>query len=92
MMETTGTFHFAGTGATTWHGFAEAIVAAQAKATDKRPPVDAIGTADYPTPAERPANSELDSERFVDTFGYRAEAWQERTVEVVSLLTGRPCQ
>lgn len=87
MMETAGTFHFAGTGATTWHGFAEAIVAAQGKATGKWPPVDAIGTADYPTPAARPANSELDSTRFFETFGYRAAPWQERTDEVVAQLT-----
>ena len=88
MMETAGTFHFAGTGATSWHGFAEAIVAAQGKTTDKWPPVDAIGTADYPTPAARPANSELDSTRFAETFGYRAAGWRERTDEVVAQLTG----
>ena len=87
MMETLGTFHFAGTGATTWHGFAEAIVAAQAEATAKHPPVDAITTADYPTPAKRPANSELESSRFAETFGYRAKDWRERTDEVVGLLT-----
>lgn len=84
----TGTFHFAGTGVTTWHGFAEAIVAAQANVTGKRPSVDAIGTADYPTPARRPANSELDSSRFVATFGYRARSWRERTDEVVAQLLG----
>ena len=82
-----GTFHFAGTGETTWHGFAEAIVAAQAKATAKHPPVDAIATADYPTPARRPANSALDSARFAQAFGYRARAWQERTEEAVAMLT-----
>ena len=81
-----GTYHFAGTGATTWHGFAEAIVAAQGGSTGKHPPVDAITTADYPTPAARPVNSELDSERFADTFGYRAEPWAIRTQQVVEAL------
>ena len=78
-----GTFHFAGTGVTTWHGFAEEIVAAQAPLTGKHPPVDAIATADYPTPARRPANSELASDRFAATFGYRALDWRTRTRETV---------
>ena len=81
-----GTFHFAGTGATTWHGFAQAIVAAQASLTGKHPPVDAITTADFPTPARRPANSELNSDCFAATFGYRAESWQVRAREVVDIL------
>ena len=81
-----GTFHFAGTGATTWHGFAEAIVAAQAARTGKRPPVDAITTAEFPTPAKRPANSELASDLFVETFGYRASAWPARTRQIVDQL------
>ena len=83
---TAGTFHFAGTGATTWHGFAEAIVAAQAPHTGKNPPVDAITTADFPTPARRPSNSELSSERFAATFGYRAKGWQFRVHDVVDIL------
>ncbi len=82
-----GTFHFAGQGATTWHGFAEAIVAAQASSTGKHPPVDAITTADFPTPARRPANSELASDMFATTFGYRAENWQTRMRETVAILT-----
>ena len=82
-----GTFHFAGSNETTWYEFAEAIVSAQARATGKRPPVDPIGTADYPTPARRPANSALDSTRFAQTFGYRARQWQDRTNEVVGQLT-----
>ena len=81
-----GTFHFAGTGVTSWHGFAEAIVAAQAAATGKHSPVDAITTAEYPTPARRPANSQLDSRKFADVFGYRAAPWQDRTRQVVEAL------
>ncbi len=83
-----GTFHFAGSGTTSWHGFAEAIVAAQALITGKLPPVDAIATVDYPTPASRPANSALDSNLFLETFGYRAQGWRDRTREVVGRLLG----
>jgi dTDP-4-dehydrorhamnose reductase len=81
-----GIYHFAGTGATTWHGFAEAIVAAQAPFTGKSPPVAAIGTADYPTPARRPANSELDSSAFARAFGTRAAPWRQRVTETVERL------
>jgi len=84
-----GTYHFAGKGATTWHGFACAIVEAQAPLTGKRPPVRAISTSDYPTPARRPANSELDSSRFAKAFGYAAAPWRERASEVVGVLLGR---
>jgi dTDP-4-dehydrorhamnose reductase len=81
-----GVYHFAGSGATSWHGFAELIVAAQAKTTGRNPPVEAITTVDYPTPARRPTNSELDSSLFATTFGYRAQAWQARTAETVARL------
>jgi dTDP-4-dehydrorhamnose reductase len=85
-----GTYHFAGQGETSWHGFAEAIVEAQARFSGRRPVVEAIATADYPLPARRPANSVLDSSRFAATFGYRAWPWQERVREVVgALLSGR---
>ena len=52
-----GTFHLAGAGETTWYGFAEAICAVAAAGPDRRAGVEPIATADYPTPAARPANS-----------------------------------
>ncbi len=81
-----GTYHFAGTGATTWHGFASEILARAARHTGRSPEVAAITTADYPTPARRPANSELSSSLFEQTFRYRAAPWQARTGEVVDAL------
>ena len=81
-----GTFHFAGEGATSWHGFAQAIVDAQAETTGRRPSVVAIATADYPTPARRPADSRLNSARFLLTFGLRAEPWPARVRETVRIL------
>lgn len=74
-----GTYHFAGTGVTTWHGFATRIVAAQAPLTGRKPRIVAIATADWPTAVRRPANSELDCALFAKTFGFRARPWPEET-------------
>lgn len=81
-----GTYHFAGAGVTTWHGFAERIVAAQAPLTGRNPKVTAITTAEYPTPARRPANSELDSAKFARVFGVRARSWEEETDRITRAL------
>jgi dTDP-4-dehydrorhamnose reductase len=81
-----GTYHFAGTGVTTWHGFAEEIVRRQAVFTGRAPKVTAITAAEYPSAAKRASNSELDSSKFASAFGYRARPWQERVTEVVAQL------
>ncbi|VTZ23748.1 dTDP-4-dehydrorhamnose reductase [Methylocella tundrae] len=83
-----GTYHFAGAGATTWHGFANRIVDAQAPITGRRPSVVAITSADYPTPARRPANSVFDCSLFERSFGFSAHPWSEETDAIVKLLTG----
>ena len=81
-----GTYHFAGQGVTTWHGFASEIVDAQAADHQPAPAVVPISTAEYPTAAQRPANSELDSSRFAATFGIKAKDWRERTRQVTAAL------
>jgi dTDP-4-dehydrorhamnose reductase len=72
-----GTYHYAGSGVTTWHGFASRIVAAQAPLTGRTPRVTAIATAEYPTPARRPANSELACGKFARAFGFAGRPWEE---------------
>jgi dTDP-4-dehydrorhamnose reductase len=52
-----GTFHLSNSGVVSWHGFAEAIVAATRGSVE----VTAISTAEYPTQAPRPAYSVLDN-------------------------------
>ena len=52
---TPGTYHLTNSGSTSWHGFAQAIVEEAGLSV----PVEPIGTADYPTPAPRPAYSVL---------------------------------
>ena len=81
-----GTYHFAGAGETTWHGFATAIVEAQSSFTGRTPRVIPIDTAQYPTPARRPQNSVLDTSRFERTFGLFPNAWQDDLSEVVHQL------
>lgn len=56
--EATGTFHITNSGETTWHAFAEATLA---EAGLGEVPIEAITTADYPTPARRPPYSVLDN-------------------------------
>jgi dTDP-4-dehydrorhamnose reductase len=84
--EVWGTYHFAGSGVTTWHGFASRIVAAQAPITGRKPRVTAITTAEFPTPARRPANSELDCSLFARTFGFAGRPWTEETDAITALL------
>jgi dTDP-4-dehydrorhamnose reductase len=86
---TSGTFHFAGSGRTSWHGFAEEIVKRQAFFTGRTPKVLAIPSAEYPSAGKRPANGELDSSKFQGTFGFRARPWQERVGEIVAQLLAK---
>jgi dTDP-4-dehydrorhamnose reductase len=81
-----GTYHFAGTGVTTWHEFAVEIVNAAAESETRTVRVVPITTKEYPTPARRPANSELDSGHFAKAFGYKSPSWQERTKQIVGEL------
>jgi dTDP-4-dehydrorhamnose reductase len=89
-----GTYHFAGDGVTTWHGFASRVVAAQAPLTGRSPRVTPIATAERPTAARRPVNSALDSGKFARVFGIRARPWGEEvdrvTRTLVSAQQGKP--
>jgi dTDP-4-dehydrorhamnose reductase len=72
-----GTYHFTAEGFTTWHGFASRVVETAATITGRNPRVTPIQTADYPTPAKRPANSRLDCRLFVRTFDFTPRHWTE---------------
>jgi dTDP-4-dehydrorhamnose reductase len=78
-----GTYHWVDRGATTWHGFAEAIFALIAARGGKAPVVEAIPTALYPTPARRPQNSVLNCERIERVHGLIARPWKEVLAESI---------
>jgi dTDP-4-dehydrorhamnose reductase len=81
-----GTYHFAGTGSTSWHRFAERIVDEFATCGGRRVPVIPVSSADYGSKVPRPRNSALDSSKFAAVFGLRAQRWEERTANVVASL------
>lgn len=85
-----GTYHFTADGETTWHGFAGCIVDAAAPTTGRHPRVTPIATADYPTPAKRPANSRLDCSLFVQTFGLTPRPWREAVEATTRALVAAP--
>lgn len=81
-----GTYHYTGGGSTSWHGFAERIFQAQERATGHRPRLKAITTADYPTPARRPANSRLDCTAINRAFGIVCPPWEQAVDRVLAAL------
>lgn len=66
LRERCGVYHLAAQGQTTWHGFAQTIIAHWS--VERKPTVTPIATSDYPLPARRPVNSVLSCERFRTTF------------------------
>jgi len=81
-----GTYHLAGEGSVTWCGFARKIFSVSKALGGPSPEVKAITTAEYPTPARRPANSRLSTAAFAAHFGFRLRPWEEATAETVSRL------
>ena len=78
-----GLYHLTAQGQTTWHGFAQAIM----RKAGLDIPIEAITTADYPTPAKRPAYSVLDSSKLQREFNYRLPDWQQ-ALDALPALSG----
>ncbi len=75
-----GVYHLAPTGETTWHAYAQHLVAGAlargAKLKAGVHDVHPISTAEYPLPAPRPLNSRLNTEKIQRTFGLSLPSWQ----------------
>lgn len=74
-MDRGGVYHLTARGATTWHGFAAAIFAGWQRRGHRVPALRPIASADYPTPAHRPANSRLDCGKIERSFGITLPLW-----------------
>jgi dTDP-4-dehydrorhamnose reductase len=83
-----GVYHAAGAGETTWHGFAAKAVELRRETEPDVPfaKIEAITTAEYPTPAKRPANSRMDSSRLRERFGWKMMDWPDSLRRVLAEL------
>jgi dTDP-4-dehydrorhamnose reductase len=85
-----GLYHLAAGGVTNWCDYARVVVSAAHTAgwslrllpENIRP----ISTAEYPTAAQRPANSQLDTRKLQQTFGLTLPSWQDGLAHVLQQL------
>jgi len=84
-----GLFHLAGAGQASWAEFAAHIFKA-AECFGRAPvAVLPIETRDYPTPARRPANSRLNSDKLAAIYGITLPDWQASTDQVLATILGQ---
>lgn len=76
-----GIYHLAAGGETTWHGYAQYVIetmqALQPEASWAVREVAPVPTSAFPTPAQRPANSRLNTQHLCHTFGLTLPPWQQ---------------
>jgi dTDP-4-dehydrorhamnose reductase len=81
-----GIFHMTGSGDGTWADFAETVFREAESHGRRVTRVKRIATADYPTPARRPANSRLDNEKLARVYGFRLPDWRRSVAACCSRL------
>jgi dTDP-4-dehydrorhamnose reductase len=76
-----GIYHLVAAGETTWHGYASHVIA---QARQRKPElhlkvtyIAPVPTSAFPTPAERPLNSRLDTRKLQQAFGLVLPPWQQ---------------
>lgn len=77
-----GVYHFSNAGIITWYDFAFSINELANLGCEVKP----ITTADYPTPAKRPAYSALDTRKIQTTFGIETKNWMKSLKACIELL------
>jgi dTDP-4-dehydrorhamnose reductase len=92
----TGTYHMTNAGSTSWHGFSCEVVNEYNRLESELnwpalkvnvENIVAITTAEYPTPAARPANSKLDNSKLKSVFNVALPSWQRGLRQVMQALT-----
>ncbi|MDF1832342.1 MAG: dTDP-4-dehydrorhamnose reductase [Porticoccaceae bacterium] len=89
----TGVYHLAPTGQTSWHGLAQEIVrhgqALGMSFAIKPEAIQPIPASDYPTPAQRPANSVMNTDKLQRAFKLQLPHWQEPLAHLLQEISTR---
>lgn len=81
-----GIYNIAGTGSTSWAGFAAHIFEESGRAGGATARIEPIPASEFLTAAKRPSNSRLDCTKAEEIFGYRAPDWRQSCSLVVNRL------
>jgi dTDP-4-dehydrorhamnose reductase len=86
-----GVYHAAGSGETTWFGFAGEFLrlAEAARPEMQLARLVPIVASEYPTPARRPYNSRLNCSRLEEVFGFTMPAWEQSAASVITEVLNR---
>lgn len=76
--EVSGLYHLTASGETSWHGYAGFVLdyARRSGVALKVATIEAVPTSAFPTPAKRPHNSRLNTEKLKSTFDLYLPRWQ----------------
>ncbi|RYF05313.1 MAG: hypothetical protein EOO77_28510 [Oxalobacteraceae bacterium] len=87
-----GIYHLAAGGETTWHTYAQHVVAEalrlQPTLQIKAQEIAAVPTSAFPTPAARPHNSRLDTRKLQEAFGLVLPPWQQGVDRMLAEVLG----
>lgn len=83
-----GLYHVVAGGETSWHGYAKCVIEGAQKAGVilKAAPdtIDPVLTSSFPTPARRPHNSRLNTDKFSAAFGLSLPPWRQGVMRMLS--------
>jgi dTDP-4-dehydrorhamnose reductase len=87
-----GTYHLAASDCTTWHGYARHVIDTvrrlQPELSLQVQSIEPVPTSAFPTPAQRPSNSRLDTARLQAQFGLTLPPWQQGVERMLSEVLG----
>ena len=88
-----GTYHAVAAGETSWHGYARYVIEwARGHGVPVKVAPEAVlpvPTTSYPTPAKRPLNSRLSTDKLRSAFGLVLPAWQSGVERLLTEIHGR---
>jgi len=93
--ELAGLYHLVAGGETSWHGYARFVIEHARRAGQpirvSAGAIEAIPTSDYPTPAQRPLNSRLDTGKLQAAFGLSLPEWSSGVERMLIEVAQQSC-